>query len=319
MSETKTFEELFLSCDLDKAYEIKEIRILMISDIKGNHLYLQKLKEWQLENNVYFDFIFVLGNFLNLPFGSQNNEAIIPKSEADISSILTFLENITLNVVYIGGNHDSGTIFESQCPPSLTIKSFNLHQNYFKIADDLYLIGQGGTVSTIAGSNSSMNQSPFNEINFYQNVVDDGFPINEDNIKSKKYYVNDNNYGDSLKDIIHRARTEIKEKNETPNVKYIVLTHIGPFYSHTSYRKEMEGFKYTGSVQLNKILCENKIDIIANIHGGNALGKGVTVLNTVTVINPGEINKGNFGVLILKRDSQTSQWTIGQIELKNLL
>ena len=63
MSETKKFEDLFLSSNFEETLSIKKLRILIISDINSNFMYLQKLKEWQLKNNIYFDYIFFAGKF----------------------------------------------------------------------------------------------------------------------------------------------------------------------------------------------------------------------------------------------------------------
>ena len=58
MSETKTFEELFLSSNLSHNLSVSNLKILLISDINSNYMYVEKLKEWQLENNQYFDYVF---------------------------------------------------------------------------------------------------------------------------------------------------------------------------------------------------------------------------------------------------------------------
>ena len=72
MSETKTFEELFLSSNLSHNLSVSNLKILLISDINSNYMYVEKLKEWQLENNQYFDYVFFCGNFLN--FNQEVNE-----------------------------------------------------------------------------------------------------------------------------------------------------------------------------------------------------------------------------------------------------
>ena len=44
MSETKKFEDLFLSSNFEETLSIKKLRILIISYINYNFIYLQKLK-----------------------------------------------------------------------------------------------------------------------------------------------------------------------------------------------------------------------------------------------------------------------------------
>ena len=63
MSETKTFEDLFLSQYEEDNLKVNHLKILLINNINSNHMYLIKLKEWQIKNQEYFDYIFFLGNF----------------------------------------------------------------------------------------------------------------------------------------------------------------------------------------------------------------------------------------------------------------
>ena len=65
MSETKSFEELFLSQSVEENLKIKHLKILVLNNINSNYLYLFKLKEWQIKSNIYFDYLFYLGNFLS--------------------------------------------------------------------------------------------------------------------------------------------------------------------------------------------------------------------------------------------------------------
>ena len=50
MSETKTFEQLFLSENKEENLSIRELNILLVTDIHKSYDFLEKLKEWQLEN-----------------------------------------------------------------------------------------------------------------------------------------------------------------------------------------------------------------------------------------------------------------------------
>ena len=122
MSETKKFEDLFLSSNFEETLSIKKLKILIISDINSNFMYLQKLKEWQLNNNIYFDYIFFAGNFLkHTNFANKTEEKEnIAIQEAEMSTLLTFLENINLNIFYIGGLNDPKNLFMKN-PPTLIL------------------------------------------------------------------------------------------------------------------------------------------------------------------------------------------------------
>ncbi len=58
MSETKTFEELFLSYSKEENLKLKKLKILLINNINSNYRYLLKLKECQIKSQEYFDYIF---------------------------------------------------------------------------------------------------------------------------------------------------------------------------------------------------------------------------------------------------------------------
>ena len=146
MSETKTFEELFLAQSEEENLKVNHLKILIVNNINLNYIYLFKLKEWQIQHQEYFDYVFYLGNFLSYS-ENKNKEDIkeISNDEAEIGGLLSYLENLSLNIIYIGGNNDTPTIFKSPYP-SLTLRSINLHKNFHKLAEDLYLIGFGGNI-----------------------------------------------------------------------------------------------------------------------------------------------------------------------------
>lgn len=145
MSETKTFENLFLSSSIEENLEIDTIKLLVCSNVNSNFRYLMKLKEWQLESQEYFDYIIILGNFLELRDNKgKEEEEINANGESEISGLINYFENIALNIFYVGGDNDSKTLFKEPFP-TLTLKSVNLHQNYYKLANDLYLVGYGSS------------------------------------------------------------------------------------------------------------------------------------------------------------------------------
>lgn len=147
MSETKTFEELFLSYSKEENVKVNKLKILLINNINSNYMYLLKLKEWQIKQEEYFDYLFYLGNFMSFSENKNKNDIKeICNDEAEIGGLLSYLENICLNIVYIGGSNDTPTIFQKPYP-TLTLKSKNLHNNYHKLSEDLYLIGYGGYIN----------------------------------------------------------------------------------------------------------------------------------------------------------------------------
>ena len=165
MSETKTFEELFLSYSKEQNLKVNKLKILLINNINSNYRYLFKLKEWQIKNQEYFDYIFYLGNFLSFQENKNKNDLKeICNDEAEIGGLLLFLENICLNIIYIGGDNDTPTIFKTP-HPTLTLKSINLHNNFHKLAEDLYLIGYGGNIEI--NKNKNPLENTFYKFNDY--------------------------------------------------------------------------------------------------------------------------------------------------------
>ena len=146
MSETKTFEELFLSQSVEENLKINHLKLLVINNINSNNLYLFKLKEWQINHNIYFDYLFFLGNFLSFSEKDKTSIKEIANDEAQTGGILSYLENLCLKIVYIGGNNDTETLFKKPYP-SLTVKSINIHNDFLKLAEDLYVIGYGGNIN----------------------------------------------------------------------------------------------------------------------------------------------------------------------------
>ena len=130
------------------------------------------------------------------------------------------MENLCLNIVYIGGNNDSITLFKKPFP-SLTVKSINIHKSFLKLADDLYVIGYGGNIN-----NYNINQleeiffSLYNYINENDKIKDiQIILINNDN-----YYENKNiksvyqNFFEKSKNIFLNLNGNIEEKQGTYNL-----------------------------------------------------------------------------------------------------
>jgi Icc-related predicted phosphoesterase len=316
MSETKTFEELFLSESKNDNLSIKELEILLVSDIHKSYPYLEKLKEWQIENKKLFDYIFCTGDILSLKYPEIEDNEVIAKSEAEISAIISFLENMCLNVIYIGGNHDPKSLFNSKDTPTLTIRSTNLHKKHYKISNDLYLVGLGGSVPALESVNQ-INEHGFTPyLDVGDKVLWDGYPY-QDNFENPSYKNSDKMYISDLLDTWYKSKGEIEEINTTPNKKYILLTHCGPFYSSTSIMENKNKCVYMGSQNLQEFL-KNNSDIFLNIHGHTHKGHGRNNMAHVSVINPGSLSEGNFAVLKLKRNF-IDEWTIAETDLISLI
>ena len=265
MSETKTFEDLFLSQYEEDNLKVNHLKILLINNINSNHMYLIKLKEWQIKNQEYFDYIFFLGNFLSYSENKNKNDIKeISHDEAEIGALISFLENLSLNVIYIGGNNDTSTIFKAPYP-ILTLRSKNLHNNFHKLAEDLYIIGYGGNI-----------------------------------IK--------NEFDNSLENIFSSFHEYIRENKKIDNFQTILLNNDSS-YDNNNLLTNNDNKIY------ENIIKNKENNIFLNINGNIKIEKGTKKIGNTTIINPGSMCEGEFGILIIERDiNNNNSWKIQKMD-----
>ena len=261
MSETKTFEDLFLSQYEEDNLKVNHLKILLINNINSNHMYLIKLKEWQIKNQEYFDYIFFLGNFLSYSENKNKNDIKeISNDEAEIGALISFLENLSLNVIYIGGDNDTPTIFKTPYP-ILTIRSKNLHNNFHKLAEDLYVIGYEGNI-----------------------------------IK--------NEFDNSLENIFSSFHEYIRENKKIDNFQTILLNNDSS-YDNNNLLNNNDNEIY------ERVVKNKENNIFLNINGNIKTEKGTKKIKNMTIINPGSMCEGEFGILFLERDiNNNNSWKI---------
>lgn len=322
MSETKKFEELFLSECSSENLQRTELKILLISDLHKNYSFLENLKDWHTKQKRVFNYIFLTGDILSLKYPENIQPESIAKSEAEISAIISFLENMCLNVIYLGGNHDPTTLF-SDSELSLTIKSTNAHKKFIKVCNDLYIFGFGGAVPALSSKNFIDDESfvPYADIDLetVNNCVFEGFPFQNSFAENEKvdYYASDSLYSKELNESFTKAKEKIRSENSTENLKFILLTHNGPFYSQSSIMEYKGKCVYMGSVALSKFMTKNKNEVLVNVHGHTHHGKGLYNFGSASVINPGALTLGSFCALTLRRDCN-DEWFLFSSEFIDL-
>lgn len=283
----------------------KEINILLATDIHESTDNVKKLAQWVIDNKKNVDYILLLGDIVTVPNLEQNLMKSMQAFEPKIKELIIEFEKICSNVLYIGGNHEPKSLFEDN-PPVLTEKSINMHKKYFKLANDLYIIGVGGSTPILTGKYVEPNVDPFQHINLQQFKFA-GYPYNTND----DYVLSDKELGDNLRKVLKDVRSLIKKDN-MKEPQMILMSHNGPLYTMTNWmvmgNNENQENLFLGSQQLGNIFYEDN-SIFLDIHGHTHSSKGIITTNFKTVINPGDLETGNFGMITLKK-SHLDEWFI---------
>ena len=286
------------------------LRFLLVSDIHDNEnaldILLNKIKTKK------YNYIFYLGDMVKMTPGQQNSSEHANIYEKRMTQYLNKMEQIA-PVLYIPGNNEPFTIYEKNSP-KLTKTSNNIHNNYIKIKDDLYIMGLGGCVPILNGGKYDKNTIPFSTLNT-SNVIQNGYPYNLPQFGADNYKKSDEWFGNDIKNIINNVKKDAGNKQ----YQTILLSHNGPLYSWTNAQQQLgtgEHWLYLGSMELEKILINDE-NLILDIHGHIHPSRGiVTMIPGKTVVNPGAIINGFYGELTLKKID--NKWTVNSMNLLEL-
>ncbi len=273
----------------------EDLKFLLVSDIHDNvtslDLLLNKVKSKK------YNYIFYLGDMVKMTPGQQNSSEHANIYEQRMTQYLEKLEQIA-EVLYIPGNNEPFTIYENNAP-KLAKKSTNIHNNYIKIKDDLYIMGIGGCVPILNGGKYDKNVIPFSTLNT-SNVIQNGFPYNLPQFGTDNYEKSDEWFGNDIKNIIDKVKKDAGNKQ----YQTILLSHNGPLYSWTNAQQQLgtgEHWLYLGSMELEKIFINDE-NLILDIHGHIHPSRGiVTMIPNKIVVNPGAIINGFYGEITLKK------------------
>ena len=287
-----------------------ELRFLLVSDIHDNTTSIDILLE--KNKNKKFNYILYAGDMVKMTPGQQNSSEHAHEYEERMINYINKLEKIA-PILYIPGNNEPFTIYENNSP-KLSKTSVNIHNNYFKIKNDLYLIGLGGCVPILNGGKYDKNVIPFETLNT-SNVIQNGFPYNLPEYGLDNYKKSDEWFGNDIRKIINNIKKEVGNSN----YQTILLSHNGPLYSWTNAQQQLgtgEHLLYLGSMELEKILINDE-NLFLDIHGHIHPSRGiVTMIPDKTVINPGAMINGFYGELtLLKKDNK---WILDSVNLLNL-
>ena len=287
-----------------------DLKFLLVSDIHDNvtglDLLLNKVKSKK------YSYIFYMGDMVKMTPGQQNSSEHAHIYEQRMTQYLEKLEQIA-PVLYIPGNNEPYTIYEKNFP-KLTKKSTNVHKNYIKIKDDLFVMGLGGCVPILNGGKYDKNVIPFSTLDT-TNVIQNGFPYNLPEFDTDNYKKSDEWFGNDIRSIIDKVKKDAGNKQ----YQTILLSHNGPLYSWTNAQQQLgtgEHWLYLGSMELEKIFINDE-NLILDIHGHIHPSRGiVTMIPNKVVVNPGAIVNGFFGEISLKKFG--NKWTVNSMNLLEL-
>ena len=287
--------------------EDRQINVLLVSDLHLVNENVVKLKEYIKTKSIQPDYIFASGDFVTISAGKNNDPEEIAKANQQIKEQIELLEEISDNVIYIPGNHDPEPMFADD-PTKFTEKSQNINKKYIKLADDLILLGFGGSVN-----NPTSDEWPYQtyDIKDYNNIVWTGYPFCDD-LEHPTYDKADEDCGKNLNEAY--GKVEFDE-----GTKIILMSHGGPFNASTSLAQWNDKIVYSGSKEMSKLLYKNRKDIICNIHGHTHAGKGYCKMRNVDVINPGALKYGDFVEATFSYNFGTEyQWKVTKADFLNL-
>ena len=286
------------------------LRFLLLSDIHDNETSIDLLIN-KIKSNKY-NYIFYLGDMVKMTPGQQNSSEHAKIYEQRMTQYLKKLEQIA-PVLFIPGNNEPYTIYEKNSP-KLTQISENIHNNFKKIKNDLYIMGLGGCTPILNGGKYDKNTIPFSTLNT-SNVIQNGFPYNLPQYGLDNYKKSDEWFGNDIKNLIEN----VKKDAGNNNYQTLLLSHIGPLYSWTNAQQQLgtgEHWLYLGSMELEKILINDE-NLILDIHGHIHPSRGiVTMIPGKTVVNPGAIINGFYAELMLKKEN--NKWNVNSMNLLEL-
>ena len=281
--------------------------ILLCSDTHESVENVNLLVSYCKQNSINPDYIFCLGDIMNISTGSQGDESIYNQKLLELKNILTSLESISPNLIYLPGNHDFLKLFNVEDCPKITENSINLHLKSHIIKDDLLLVGIGGSICSLSTDEEFYHAYKNIDKN---NIEWKGYPY-IDNMESPNYDKSD----EMLKNDLGKIDSYVNEYKG----KVLVLSHNGPFTSNTANQYE-EKIIYSGSPALNEFLIKYENKILAHVHGHTHEAQGMGKVHNVKVFNPGALLLKRFGLLSLVKNIESNYiWKIEKYEQINLI
>ena len=275
--------------------EKTRMKFLIINDIHNRIQNVRKVISKVKSEK--FDYVLCCGNIITLPTGDNADKNRIESLIPVMKSIFLEIENIA-PIIWVPGNHDAYSFFTNYFE-EISSKSQNIHKKFKKIANNLYIVGLGGSTPILAGGKWNKDFIPFQDMDFSQ-INYPGYPYNAD---SNDYIESDKMLLDDLNEVLNEG------KKTWENSQLIFLTHTGPLFSFTNSLEEEGDYLYLGSNNLGQVF-KNEQNSLINIHGHSHFSEGFETLRPGKYIfNPGANYNGNYGKLEIMKNKE-GKWDV---------
>ena len=280
---------------MSKKNELTRLKFLVITDVHDKIQNLRKVVSKTKNEN--FDYVLCCGDVITIPSGENSNKKIIDSYMPLMHSIFLELEKIA-PVLWVPGNHDPYMFFTDNYE-ELSSKSKNMHKEYKKLDDNLYIVGLGGSTPILTGGKWDKSFIPFKDLDLSK-VKYPGYPYN---VATNDYIQSDQLLANDLNEVFNKGR-EIWGDSQL-----ILLTHNGPLFTFTNAMEEDGEYLYLGSKSIGEIF-QYYDNCFINIHGHSHSADGfITLRPEKYVFNPGANYFGNYGIIEVVKDKE-GKWTV---------
>lgn len=265
----------------------KRLVLLHATDVHSSLERIEQLKQWLKEEDSKIDLVLLSGDLANMAMDPNAPQAEVEKSHRALDEVAQSFLSISSKVYYIPGNHDAITTFKTEGQSTAT--PCNVHTRSVCVAPKLHLLGFGGSVpGYVAGEQ-----------------IWAGFPYQSNEAMAEDLQ--------KFLDPIFFTSTDQLE----PGSSIVFMTHNGPRESSTTEGRIRGEVNLraplvpiiSGSTALHELLCKDELQkhVIMNIHGHTHDAPGQAVIGGTTVLNPGALVEGRFGIYTLESSPEQSR------------
>ncbi|KAI9207228.1 Metallo-dependent phosphatase-like protein [Polychytrium aggregatum] len=245
-------------------------------------------------------------------------EQLVEKEKSSFAQVLERLGDLGSPTCYIPGNHDYIELFRDKHPESGPLATtgppydmqentaFNIHGRRADLGSGLFVYGLGGSVPDRHSADLSVVQQY-------------GFPYTEAEMEEQAESVL---FGQP-ETVSLNAQGPLTTELFQTEPAHILATHCGPASSGTTSRLfdpskiQLE----TGSTALRGLHLRGQYPngfggVLCHLHGHGHISWGVQQMGQTTVINPGALQNGRYGIVTFEK--LATQWRISSIRLETV-